>query len=148
MLRRQEAGEWFLSNPLQFFAIPEFGSCLLPIAIHVLPEKGDFLRSLYDDFTDLSHDLILRTTHLTSTCMRDDTERTIVITPRLDDHIGTRRILLELLDREIFVELGIIADLFSGNQRQNLGQEGYFLNTKGEINEWRPQKEFIIIVTK
>ena len=44
------------------------------------------------------------------------TEGTEVITPSLDDDIRTRRIFLELLDLEVFVELGIITNIFTRDE--------------------------------
>ena len=103
-------------NPPQFFAIPELRTRLFAIAIHILSEEGHFLRTMTHDFLYLSDDLILRTTDLTTTSMRHDAEGTVVITSRLDDHIRTCGILLELPHLEIFVPLRVVSYFFMSDQ--------------------------------
>jgi len=80
--------------------------------------------------------------------MRDDAEGTEVITPRLDNHIRTRRILLKLLDLEVFVKLRIIPNIVTRDEREDLREICDFLNTEYEVYKWRTEKEFIIIVRK
>ena len=97
----EEISKWGLDVfvcPGEFFCIPEFLLRLFAIAVHILSEECHFSGSVFHYFSDLSYDLVWITRDLTTTSIGNDTERAIVVTPRLDDHIGTGGILLELAD--------------------------------------------------
>jgi len=107
-------------NPLHLSFIPELCTSFLAITIHILPEECHLLGSSHYNISYLSYDILLWSRYLASTGMRYDAKSTEVITSSLDDDIGTRRIFLELLDLEVFVELGVITDIFTSYHRQDL----------------------------
>jgi hypothetical protein len=85
-------------------------------------------------FSDLGYDLVWITGDLTTTSMWHDTKSTEVVTPRLDDDIGTGGIFLELLHGEILVELRIVTDIFTRDEREYLGKKRDFLDTEYEVD--------------